>query len=389
MAFSFNDAVVREHEENARAKRVLPVDESATPFSATNPFPTSAQPLANAAFGNHTFSATADTYNVSVPSGYATMTFRLGHSGSHAGGAAILIYGIINSTVVSLGAVNLYTGALSAGLSYNNTGGWVIPVAGLTAIRFTSFGTFDVGETFTIEHTFSPMTSPIILANPIPTGANIIGKVGQDLSGDFWRVGIDEVTTDLPVTAISLPLPTGASTEATAANIKAKTDNLDIALTTLRDALRGGSSKTLTDVVTALGAVVLASGTALIGKVSASPETSTVYNGTTALTPRFAKVGTGSSGDNTLVSAVTSKKLRVLACAIIWNADTNIYFHDNAGTPVPLFGDSTNTLGIKAGGGFVLPFNPAGWFETTAGQALVLNQSAANKGAGSLTYVEV
>lgn len=47
----------------------------------------------------------------------------------------------------------------------------------------------------------------------------------------------------------------------------AKLQNLDIATTALRDAIRGGSSKTLTDIVTALQAVVLAAGTATIGKV--------------------------------------------------------------------------------------------------------------------------
>ncbi len=36
----------------------------------------------------------------------------------------------------------------------------------------------------------------------------------------------------VPVSAASLPLPTGASTEATLALIKAKTDNLDVALST-------------------------------------------------------------------------------------------------------------------------------------------------------------
>ena len=57
------------------------------------------------------------------------------------------------------------------------------------------------------------------------------------------------------------------ASEATLENIKAKTDNLDIALSVLRDALRGTSNKTNTDIVTALGQVVLAAGTATIGKV--------------------------------------------------------------------------------------------------------------------------
>ena len=45
-------------------------------------------------------------------------------------------------------------------------------------------------------------------------------------------VGTIDVGNTVPVSAASLPLPTGASTEATLALIKAKTDNLDVALST-------------------------------------------------------------------------------------------------------------------------------------------------------------
>jgi hypothetical protein len=57
-----------------------------------------------------------------------------------------------------------------------------------------------------------------------------------------------------PVSAVSLPLPSNAASETggNLATIKTNTDKLDIALSALRDALRGASSKTLTDVVTAL-----------------------------------------------------------------------------------------------------------------------------------------
>jgi len=47
----------------------------------------------------------------------------------------------------------------------------------------------------------------------------------QAVTGTFWQA-------TQPVSAASLPLPSGASTEATLALIKAKTDNLDVALST-------------------------------------------------------------------------------------------------------------------------------------------------------------
>lgn len=52
-------------------------------------------------------------------------------------------------------------------------------------------------------------------------------------TGNASLASIDsKLTNPLPVSAASLPLPSGASTEATLALIKAKTDNLDVALST-------------------------------------------------------------------------------------------------------------------------------------------------------------
>jgi hypothetical protein len=137
----------------------------------------------------------------------------------------------------------------------------------------------------------------------------------------------------------------------------------------------------------AIGHVVIDAGTALVGQVAASPETNTVYNGTTALTPKFAAIAAATNGDNTLVSAVTSKKIRVLSMAVVAAAALNIYFADGAATV--LFGGSTNKIALAANGGFVLPFNPTGWFETAATQLLKVNLSSANALSGGLVYVEV
>jgi hypothetical protein len=129
----------------------------------------------------------------------------------------------------------------------------------------------------------------------------------------------------------------------------------------------------------------LAAGTNLIGRVSASLETGTLYSGTTALTPKFVKIAASSSGNNTLVAAVTSKKLRVLAFNFTGNGAVNVKFQDGAsGT------DMTGLYYIAAaGGGISVPFNPLGWFETTANTLLNLNLSGAVAVGGSLVYVEV
>lgn len=120
------------------------------------------------------------------------------------------------------------------------------------------------------------------------------------------------------------------------------------------------------------------------GQVSASNETSTLYNGTTALTPKFAAIAASSSGNNTLVAAVTSKKIRVLSVSFVANAAVNAKFQSGAsGT------DLTGLFYCLQGGGAVLPYNPLGWFETGSNTLLNLNLSGAVAVGGCLVYVEV
>jgi hypothetical protein len=118
--------------------------------------------------------------------------------------------------------------------------------------------------------------------------------------------------------------------------------------------------------------------------VSASPETSTVYNGTTALTPLFANLTASSSGAQQLIAAVSSKKIRVLALALVANAAVNVKFQSHV-TPT----DISGLYYCAQNGGFVLPFNPAGWFQTVSGEALDINLSGAVAVGGSIVYVTV
>lgn len=112
--------------------------------------------------------------------------------------------------------------------------------------------------------------------------------------------------------------------------------------------------------------------------------TSAVMNGTTALTPKFAAIAASSSGNNTLIAAVTGKKIRVLAYNLITNAAVNAKFQTGAG--------GTDLTGLKyfaANGGICAPFNPLGWFETASAALLNLNLSGAVAVGGELVYVEV
>lgn len=99
---------------------------------------------------------------------------------------------------------------------------------------------------------------------------------------------------------------------------------------------------------------------------------------------KYAKISASSSGNNTLVAAVTGKKIRLVAVAMMAAAAVNAKFQTAAGGT-----DLTGLFYPAANGGFVLPYNEEGWFETVVGELLNLNLSGAVAVGGCLTYQEV
>lgn len=112
--------------------------------------------------------------------------------------------------------------------------------------------------------------------------------------------------------------------------------------------------------------------------------TTSVFDGTTALVPKFAKIAAAGSGDNTIVAAVSGKKIRVLAYNFMSAGTVNAKFQSGAsGT------DLTGLAYMVANTGKVAPYNPVGWFETGVNTLLNLNLSAAIAVGGELVYIEV
>ena len=104
-----------------------------------------------------------------------------------------------------------------------------------------------------------------------------------------------------------------------------------------------------------------------------------------ALTPKFAAIDAAASGDNTIVAAVASKKIRVLAAFFTMTGTAvTIRFESGAGGTA-LTGQMTPTQGQT----ITLPFNPLGWFETTAGVLLNMELGGAQSVDGALVYCEV
>ena len=99
---------------------------------------------------------------------------------------------------------------------------------------------------------------------------------------------------------------------------------------------------------------------------------------------KYAKIDAASSGDNTLVTAVTGKKIRVVSLVLVSAGTVNVRFESGAsGTAL------TGQMNLIANTGFALNFNPGGWFETAAAALLNLELSDAISVDGSLSYIEV
>lgn len=139
--------------------------------------------------------------------------------------------------------------------------------------------------------------------------------------------------------------------------------------------------------VTQSGSWVLAAGSALIGKVGidqTTPGTTNAVAVTTAITIKRVAIAASASGDNTLISAVSGKKITVLAYELSFSGTVNAKFTDGAsGTNLGgLFYGVTNSGAANA---LALP---SFLFQGTATTALILNLSGATAVGGGVTYYE-
>ena len=92
-----------------------------------------------------------------------------------------------------------------------------------------------------------------------------------------------------------------------------------------------------------------------------------------------AKIDTTTTGDNTLVAAVSGQITKVFRIFFIVAGTTNITFKDGSTA-------LTGAIPMVANGSFVLDFNEAAWFTTSANSAFVLNQSGAVQISGRVYY---
>lgn len=91
-----------------------------------------------------------------------------------------------------------------------------------------------------------------------------------------------------------------------------------------------------------------------------------------------------SGATNSIVAAVATKKIRVYAVFVSSVDAKTVSWTDAVGGTA-----LTGAVPCAVNGGYVLPHNPAGWFETSAGNALGLSLGAATAVAGVVTYALV
>lgn len=184
---------------------------------------------------------------------------------------------------------------------------------------------------------------PVSTENPLPV------SLGEDVTLDFDTTELNRRIGDTDDTA--------AASDTADASLNALLKRIAQHLTTVET--NSGSTDT----------------------VNVAQDTAAVKNGSTSLTPKFAKISSTDDGDT--VALVSTKKLRVLSMYFVVAGATTVKFQSGATT------DLTGAMSFAANGGISLPFNPVGWFETAAGEKLnhVLGSNVAI--AGGLTYIEV
>lgn len=97
---------------------------------------------------------------------------------------------------------------------------------------------------------------------------------------------------------------------------------------------------------------------------------------------QHAAIAAATAGDNTLVAAVTGKRIRVHALVLVASGGANTAALESAAGGTALTGD----MDIADNGQLILPYNPAGWCQTVAGELLNLELAAATAVAGVLVY---
>ena len=333
---------------------------------------------------------------------------------SGSGGADLATDEITNGTITGTfhyQVIKVAFGALNSETFVHSSVGAALPVSVLGAVSVTQSGSWTVQPGNTANTTAWLVsvqgTTQVSIVGPI----SVTGTVAVSVQGPVSITGTVHTSITGPVSITNGTVTANAGTgtfQVSVAGPVSITGTVHTSITgpvsiangtvtanagsgTFQTSIVGPVSITGTVAASLSGPVSLAAGTALVGSVISPHATGAgaIYSGTTALTPKTTCVRASASGDNVVVLSVTSKSIRVLSLALIANTTVSAYIVDVSASGTPLMGAATCPITLWPSGGFILPYNPAGWFDTTSARNLVLNLGGANQVAGTIVYVEV
>jgi hypothetical protein len=168
----------------------------------------------------------------------------------------------------------------------------------------------------------------------LSTIATNTGAGATELTAAAILAALADPATQTTLAAVLTKLSSDPATATLQTTGNSSLANLDIALTDLRDAIAGGTPKTLADIVAALGTLILAAGTNVIGKVGIDQTTPGTTN---AVTP------VNSSGTE-LMTETDPGATKIIDVGIIIPTDKQaIYRHAEIDYTTPITGSGTYT----------------------------------------------
>lgn len=208
------------------------------------------------------------------------------------------------------------------------------------------------------------MMGQAVMATSLP----VVLPSNQIVSSNISQIGGTSVTMGQKVSATSLPvvLPSDQIVSTNLAQV-------------------GGSTINLGQVTMASSLPVVIANNQAVFPVAAGELTNAIYNATTALTVNFTAVITSASGSTMVVASTTGKQIRVVALQLVISTASNIQWQSGTSASVNITGNES----LAANAGYVLPYNPVGWFQTIVSESLWVNSSASSLIGGSLTYINV
>ena len=251
------------------------------------------------------------------------------------------------------------------------------------------------------EGTLSTLDGKVTACN---TGAVVIASGSCAVTGTFWQ-------ETQPVSLASVPshAVTNAGTFAVQVDGDALTslqliDDTVAVLGTATytetttkgnvvGAVRNDDLATLADTDNEIAPVQVNASGALY--TESSPQVDYLFDGSAKCTIKRWQSAEAASGTNTLMSAVADKKFRILSLAVFATSDTEVSFYFEDADNTACLGTSSSKFIVDISGssgpaGFVMGYNPAGWFEApTANKDFEINLSAAVSVNVVIQYIEV